>query len=126
MTKIILFYVTLVVLLALSIGCPHSTFIKRHVCTYCQNTQKDAEAYAAVAHASRPNPTGKNSIIITTKMSYTYDKANNLCIFNQRAPKYECYPRPNTNYAQWDCKFQKDIIARHSSLNGHYFYQNDT
>lgn len=126
MTKITLSLVTLFLLLTLSIACPHSTFIKRHVCTYCQNTQKEAEAYAAIAAANRPNPTGKSSIFITTKMTYTYDKASNLCIFDERAPKYECYPRAGTNYKQWDCNYKKEVIARHSSLNGHYFYQDDT
>lgn len=125
MSKLVICFIAFIVLLGLVVGCPHPTFITRHVCTYCPNTQGDAEAYAAVAHASRPHRTGKQSIFITNSMTYQTDFINQMCIFNQRAPKYDCYPRPSTHYAQWNCRYSGTWIAHHNRTTGHYYYKSD-
>lgn len=105
-------------------ACPNGNFVSKHVCTTCGNNAADATNFAIQSAAwrrrhNRP-PSGRNSVFITSTMTYT--RQGNLCIFNRRAPKYSCVFRSR----RWTCRFSRNVIARHDSRNGHYYYRQDT
>lgn len=105
---------------------PHPTFLQRHVCTTCGNTKEEAEAFAVSAHASRPYPTGLNTVFIGKGMTYVINEPRTRTIFEYPAPKYQCRPRPGTNMAQWSCVFSGNKRAKHDPGNGHYYYREDS
>lgn len=113
---------------------PHPTFVRRHVCRTCGNTKDEAEAFAASAHASRRNPTGKNTVFIANNMVYlTHEPSHEprlgirqKTVFKHAAPKYLCWPTRGPVKKKWSCEFQGNTRAKHDVLNGHYYYCEDS
>lgn len=104
--------------------CPHPNFLNKHMCTYCNNNANDAHRFALQADAWRRSnhrpPTGQNSVFVSNNMGYhqVNDPRNGwVCVFNHAAPKYNCLARTG-----WGCRHVADVVAVHSSRNGHYFY----
>lgn len=105
---------------------PNSRFVTKHVCTTCQDTVEDAEAFAVAAHAARRAngwaTTGKNTVFIASNMVYVTDEGRTVIIFQDAVPKYDCEPRGEK---KWSCRRKGLKRAKHDPNSGHYDYRND-
>lgn len=124
MTRVIFFVI--ISFFAVNWACPNMTFVMKHVCTKCANTVEDADKFALQAANFRRQHSKRfpkqNSVFIAPSM--TYHRQGHLCVFDERAPKYNCLYNKTFEY-QWTCLFKGNFIARHDANNGHYYYNDD-
>lgn len=127
MAKFGLFSSMILLLVTFSMACPNKHFVKKHICKYCEDSQEEAEAFAAKVHLL-PGipPADRRSIFIAPDMKYQHDKKNGMCIFLKAASKYDCFPESPSNDRKWGCKFMGKVIAQHHRSDpGHYFCEFD-
>lgn len=106
-----------------SIGCPHTAFVAKHVCTNtCSDTPVGASMFANQAHTVRffgpTSETNFNTVFINLGNPLTYTQNGNLCVFDTPASKYECVN--STQNPGWRCTYRRQVIATHNVFSGHY------
>jgi hypothetical protein len=101
--------------------CPNQIFVNKHVCTHCV-THADVSNFAAGVAAYRAANgyayTTLNSVFTGTP---SYRQLGTRCQFTSSIGKYDC----RLTAGNWNCYFQRHVIATHDLNTGHYFYQQD-
>lgn len=118
----------LVCIVVICLGCPHPSFVIKHICTTCYNNPSDVNHFAVQVDAWRrqqhPNQrrfTHKNSVFIARKMRYRHVTiaGKHYCVFRNRARKYNC--EFNVTLNTWGCQGMARFYAYHDPVTGHYF-----
>lgn len=94
--------------------CPNKKFVDKHLNDVFENT-KDGAAYFS-SLVDRSGLVSSRSLAVFDKLSMTYHREGNLCVFDRKSPKYNCF------YEGWGwyCNIAGVTKAKHNLYTGHY------